>query len=115
MVTAIIFSFFGKRVRVCWLNQRLSHTSRAYILHQEGLKGFVPLAERQTRMNVVFLGASIDSTLNDNTLVDGKTWKALKKEKYGNQFYNLCCEVRKMFVNLFWFDSSNLLICFDCS
>ena len=39
--SAIILSFFGMRHEVCWMLQKLNHTSRAYILEQQGLPGFV--------------------------------------------------------------------------
>ena len=75
IATAIILSFFGNRIRVCHLNQRLSHTSRAYIVQQEGLRGFVKFAERQKRMSIVFIGAAVAKDLNDFTVIKNRLWK----------------------------------------
>ena len=42
-ITAIVLSFFGTRIEVCSMLQMLNHTGRAYIIHQNGLPGFLEL------------------------------------------------------------------------
>ena len=39
--TALILQFYGLRSEVCQILQVLSHTSRAYIVNEDGLKGFI--------------------------------------------------------------------------
>ena len=39
--TAVILSFFGRQCEVCELMQKLSHCTRAYIISQAGLPGFL--------------------------------------------------------------------------
>ena len=48
IVTSTILSFYGRRTYVVQLLQNLNHQSRAYIVAQEGLPGF--LVVRQTNM-----------------------------------------------------------------
>ena len=40
-IAAIVLSFFGARREVCRMLQMLNHTGRAYIIHQNGLPGFL--------------------------------------------------------------------------
>ena len=42
-IAAIVLSFFGARREVCRMLQMLNHTGRAYIIHQNGLPGFLEL------------------------------------------------------------------------
>jgi len=39
--TAVMTSFYGHRHEVCHLFQRLNHTTRAYVIEQKGMPGFV--------------------------------------------------------------------------
>ena len=39
--SATVFSFYGQKHEVCWLLQKLSHRTRAYIVNSNGLQGFV--------------------------------------------------------------------------
>ena len=39
--TAVMLSFYGARHEVCHLLQRLSHTTRAFVVEQKGIPGFV--------------------------------------------------------------------------
>ena len=41
MATGIMLSYYGSRREVCQMLQLLSHASRAYIVEQEGLPGFL--------------------------------------------------------------------------
>ena len=41
--TAVMLSYFGTRREVCQMLQKLSHSSRTYIVEQEGLPGFLVL------------------------------------------------------------------------
>ena len=38
---AFILRFYGRKADVCHLLQRLSHASRAYIVNEKGLPGFL--------------------------------------------------------------------------
>ena len=38
---AFILKFYGRKADVCHLFQRLSHTTRAYIVNERGLPGFL--------------------------------------------------------------------------
>ena len=42
-IAAIVLSYFGTRREVCRMLQMLNHTGRAYIIHQNGLSGFLEL------------------------------------------------------------------------
>ena len=93
--SAITLSFFGMRDEVCQMLQKLNHASRAYIVQQRGLPGFVkyyPLnvvewLEDQKANTKLPEKLQKIKVLSDQTPIAGMTWADFKvKAMVSNPF-----------------------------